>query len=362
MDSLGYGVSSIMKSHVPDLMMLRKYFPHVPVEAFHGLAEKEVDILLGLNMNHLFPAGGKGKNRHQGIRAKTSLFNCGWVIGGCHRELSPVASSFSSTAGLMRAAKLQVSPVDSMSVDFWKCENMGVLPPPKCERCTNCLQYGTCSERNRLISAKQQEELDVISKKTQIIDNKVWCDYPFKKDPACLKYNRDAALKVAMKVERDLLRDGLHNVYNEQVKAILDRGAAVQLSEQELEEWAGSVNYITHHPVLKDSASTPVGMVSNSSFGSPSLNSILMKGPNSLNSMLDIMLRWRSWDVVVQYDLAKAYNSMNTGPTERHLRRFLWRFSPSDPWTEYAFDKVHFGDVPAGCQLEVALNEIADVG
>ena len=47
---------------------------------------------------------------------------------------------------------------------------------------------------------------------------------------------------------------------------------------------------------------------------------------------------------------------MNTGPTERHLRRFLWRFSPLDPWTEYTFDKVHFGDVPAGCQLEVALN------
>ena len=90
----GYGVSSIMKSHVPDLMMLRKYFPHVPVEAFHGLAEKEVDILLGLNMNHLFPAGGKGKNRHQGIRAKTSLFDCGWVIGGCHRELSPDLVAF----------------------------------------------------------------------------------------------------------------------------------------------------------------------------------------------------------------------------------------------------------------------------
>ena len=95
---------------------------------------------------------------------------------------------------------------------------------------------------------------------------------------------------MAEKVERDLLRDGFHAVYNEQVQSVLDRATAVKLTQQEMDEWAGPVNYITHHPVLKDSASTPVRMVSNSSFGNPSLNSILMKGPNSLNSMLDIML------------------------------------------------------------------------
>ena len=167
------------------------------------------------------------------------------------------------------------------------------------------------------------------------------------KDPVCLKFNRNAALKVEEKVERDLLKSGHHSVYNEQVQAILDRNAAVQLTNQELEEWAGPINYVTHHPVYKDSASTPVRMVTNSSFGSPSLNSILMKGPNALNSMLDIMIRWRSWDVVIQYDLSKAYNTMHTGLTERHLRRFLWRFDPGGPWLEFSFDRVHFGDVPA---------------
>ena len=358
----GYGIESIMKSDAPNMLALKKYFPHVPDEALEGLVEKDVDILLGLNMNHLFPAGGKGKNKHQGMRAKTSLFGCGWVLGGCHKDLEASQVNISSNAGIMRAARLQVAPVDPYSLNFWEAENMGVLPPAKCERCVACLETGTCSSRNRLISDKQQMELDVISQKTQIINNEVWCEYPFKRDPSCLKYNRNAAIKVEAKVERDLLRDEMHEVYNEQVQAILDRGAAVQLSSQEIEEWSGAVFYITHHPVLKDSVSTPVRMVSNSSFGSPSLNSILMKGPNSLNSMLDIMLRWRSWDVVVQYDLAKAYNTMHTGPQERHVRRFVWRFNPADPWSDFAFDRVHFGDVPAGCQLEVALNKTADIG
>jgi hypothetical protein len=79
----GYGIDAIMKAGVPILMHMKKYFPHVPEAALLGLMEKEVDILIGLNMNHLMHTGGKGKNRHQGMRAKTSLFGSGWVLDGC---------------------------------------------------------------------------------------------------------------------------------------------------------------------------------------------------------------------------------------------------------------------------------------
>ena len=357
----GYGIDTIMKAGTPNMSHLKKYFPHVPEEALKGLIDKEVDILVGLNMNHLMPAGGKGKNKHQGMRSKTSLFGCGWVLGGCHSDLQISSPQMSTQAAVMRVAKIQVIP-ESFQIDFWESENMGVLPPPRCDRCIACHQSGTCSDRNRLLTEKQLAELDVITEKTKLVDGKIWCDYPYKKDPACLPYNRAAALKVEEKVERDLIRDGLHTIYNEQVRSMLERGTAVKLSKQEIDDWAGPAHYITHHPVLKDSVSTPVRLVSNSSFGSPSLNSILMKGPNSLNSMLDIMLRWRCWDVAVHYDLSKAYNTMRTSLLERHLRRFLWRFSPVDQWEEYAFDRVAFGDLSAGCELEVSLHKVADAG
>ena len=66
----GYGISSIMTSDVPNMKSLKKYFPHVTDKALKGLAMKEVDILLGSNMNHLFPAGGVGIDKHQGMKAK----------------------------------------------------------------------------------------------------------------------------------------------------------------------------------------------------------------------------------------------------------------------------------------------------
>ena len=47
-----------MTSEVPDLSPIRKLFPHLPSEAFNALATKDVDVLMGLNMNELQPAGG----------------------------------------------------------------------------------------------------------------------------------------------------------------------------------------------------------------------------------------------------------------------------------------------------------------
>ena len=76
--------------------------------------------------------------------------------------------------------------------------------------------------------------------------------------------------------------------------------------------------------------------------------------------MLAVLLRFRSWEVVFHYDLSKAYNSMKTGLTERHLRRFVWKFADESDWTDFAFDVVHFGDRSAVCQFEVAKDLIAD--
>ena len=109
---------------------------------------------------------------------------------------------------------------------------------------------------------------------------------------------------------------------------------------------------------------TPLCVVTNSSFnnGGNSLNSCLASGQNSLNPMMDVMLRFRSYPVAVHFDLSKAYNTLRTGMVERHVRRFVWRFSPQDDWIDFALDRVHFGDVSAATQLEVGKDLVADAG
>ena len=138
---------------------------------------------------------------------------------------------------------------------------------------------------------------------------------------------------MAKNQEKRLEKLGLLSLYNEELRKYVDRGVIVKLSKQDMDEWRGPCNYISHHMVEKpDSVTTPFRIVTNSSLrnGSTSLNGCLITGPNSLNSMFDIGIRFRCHEVGLTFDLSKAYNSLITGPVENNLRRLIWRFSPDE--------------------------------
>ena len=106
----GYGVPRVMGSAVPSLLPIRKLFPHIPDAAFTALESKEVDVLIGLNMMEIQPAGGMGVDRVGGVTALRSLFGCGWVLGGHHPDISSNSQVLSTSAVTMRCAKLLVRP------------------------------------------------------------------------------------------------------------------------------------------------------------------------------------------------------------------------------------------------------------
>ena len=62
------------------------------------------------------------------------------------------------------------------------------------------------------------------------------------------------------------------------------------------------------------------------------------------------------------FDLTKAYNSLKTGLPEKHMRRLVWRFGPDQPWQDFGFVVVAFGDRPAANFLELGKNLCADAG
>ena len=215
----GYGTKKIMSSSVPDLTCVRNLFPHVPSDAFAALPTKEVDVLIGLNMNELQPAGGIGTDRVGGLSALRSLFGNGWVIGGHHADIDlNVVPNVSSAASTLKVARISIQPKPQLSPEFWELDGLGVLPPPRCDSCKTCMEKGSCSEKHYIHSAKKQSELDLIKEKTRLQNGEVWCDYPFVIDPSCLSFNRNTVVKVAEKVERDLIKDNMLECYNDQIR------------------------------------------------------------------------------------------------------------------------------------------------
>ena len=143
---------------------------------------------------------------------------------------------------------------------------------------------------------------------------------------------------------------------------MIDRNVVSEITSAELQAWKGPINYNTHHDVLKDSATTPVRLVSNSSFnnGSTNLNDLLVKGPNTLNCLFSNLVRFRGYEVALVGDSSKAYNSIKTGQIERHVRRYFFRFSQNEPWKIYGANCVMFGDRPAASLMTIAVERASE--
>ena len=104
-------------------------------------------------------------------------------------------------------------------------------------------------------------------------------------------------IKMGEVLEKRLKRDGTMDEYNSCFQEFLDRGCMRKLTNQEMAQWDGVVNYVSHHGVVKSTSnSTPLRIVSNSSLNNNSghsFNSILAKGPNSIQPLFNILVRDR---------------------------------------------------------------------
>ena len=153
--------------------------------------------------------------------------------------------------------------------------------------------------------------------------------------------------------------------YCEQFNDFVDRGVISIITEEEMNEYNGPVFYVSHQEVYKPgSSSTPLRLVVNSSlrFKGTGLNDILMKGLNCLQDIFGIQLRFRKHNHVLVCDIKKYYHSVHTTVVEKHLRRMLWRDMKTDePPKTYGFERVTFGDRPAGAICAAAIQQTADL-
>ena len=258
-----------------------------------------------------------------------------------------------------------VAQMNDINTDFMSVEDLGIRPPPICKSCKSC---ETCKPASQFLSLKEYRELNVIKSKLSYDEHaKVWtASYPYLRDPFVLKDNYDIALKVLIKRENKLMKDGiLMEKYKEQIEDFVNRKVIRKMSESEIENWDGPVRYVDHREVFKEGSTTPVRIVINSSFHVGrefSLNDILMKGPNVLTNLLEILIRWRLHPVGFVADIAKMYHNVKTGKLEANLRRLLWRNYEQDRSPDvYCFEVVTFGDRPAGCIVVSALKATADM-
>ncbi|XP_022777780.1 uncharacterized protein LOC111319232 [Stylophora pistillata] len=295
-----------------------------------------IDILVGIDHAHMHagqtrPAGELGARQ-------TPL---GWVVFG------------GSPGNVQSANRIlfvkQAIPVDLS--DFWKTECMGV-------------EVKACVCEADKLSQVEREEAEVISQSCRKIGQQWMIPYPWKRDPNLLPDNYSLALKRLEATERRLqLNPDQAKAYDEQMKEMVDLNFCRKVSKDEVKNYQGPVHYIPHHAVVRpEKKSTPVRIVFKSScvFQRHKLNDYWMKGPDLLNSLFGVVLRFREKEVALVGHISKMYHRILILEEDQQVHRFLWRnLETSREPHVYVKIVLTFGDKPAPAMAQIALRKAA---
>ena len=146
---------------------------------------------------------------------------------------------------------------------------------------------------------------------------------------------------------------------------MVKRGVACRLNDEEIHSYDGPIHYIAHHAVLKpDSKNAPCHIVFNSSanYHGHVLNEYYAKGPDMLNNLLAVLLRFREERFAFIGDISKMLHSIKNLETDQMTHRFLWRDLDMKRETDiYVMTAVNFGDHPSAAIAIIALYKTAEM-
>ena len=280
----------------------------------------------------------------------------GYLIGGRHPSINKNTKKLIQDAHVMK--------VSARIEDFFSIESLGVECTPRCGGC----KCGTCHVGGKQMTIQEEQEYQLIDSNMNYdpIAHRWIAGYPWVRDPQNLPDNRCFAMSRLISTEKRLLKDpNVASVYSREIKSMVHRGAARKLTEQEIQVYQGPKFYIAHHAVMKpDSSSTPCRIVFNSSakYHGHCLNDYYAKGPDMLNNLLGILLRFREEHTAFVGDISKMFHTIQIPEVDQMTHRFLWiNLEPYRIPDTYVMTAVNMGDKPSGSMAMVALKKTAEM-
>ena len=328
-----------------------------------------IQLLVGAEVASYLPE----RHETQGeLVVMKSVFGSGYAVFGSHPEIKAERVKFSEEVKMIRQTGVRVTNqyanrvCVSFAEKFMEAEGLGVEPPRRCPDCRGCQK---CSFRSQQHTERETMEYRAIEQGIKLNREKGYFEvqYAWQDDPAKLSNNLGQAVKIAENEEKKLAREGLTKEFNDKFDEFIKLGTLEELSQHEMDSWAGPCHYVSiQHVVKPENKTTRMRLVINSSLKCPktglSLNDMMMKGPNVLGNIWELLMRFRGYRYGLVSDISKAYHSLKTGMLEKHLRRVVWRNGKKGAvWKVYSFMVVAFGDRIAAVLLQIAIRITSEV-
>jgi Pao retrotransposon peptidase/Protein of unknown function (DUF1759)/Family of unknown function (DUF5641)/Putative peptidase (DUF1758)/Integrase zinc binding domain len=189
-------------------------------------------------------------------------------------------------------------------------------------------------------------------------DGRYVVQIPFKKHME-LGVSRESALARFFTLERKFDKNpSLKKRYSQFIKEYEDLGHMSKARHLE------GRFYLPHHAVLKEESETTKLRVvfdgSHKSSNGKSLNDIMYKGPNLLENLMSLIMRWRTHKFVFSADVEKMFRQILIHPDDRKFQHILWRESTNEPIREYRMNTVTYGTSSASFLAIRTLKQLAE--
>ncbi|UYV73787.1 hypothetical protein LAZ67_11000915 [Cordylochernes scorpioides] len=265
---------------------------------------QEIDILIGANYLGMILTGKIVKVEADLTAVETKL---GWTLMGN----SPITDS---NDNVQQTLNLLTTRCDLK--DLWDLEVLGIRDPVE-----------TCSKETRYQEIKEK----VITKIQRQSDQRYSVGLPWKVEKESIPSNLDIAIKRLDISTKKMTSQNKLTEYSQIFRDWLTEGLIERVEENPLERRG---YYLPHRPVYKmESKTTPIRPVFDASClgqNGLSLNQCLEKGPNLLERIPEMMIRFRENKFGVTADIRKAFQMVAIEESERNYLRFLWWEKESD--------------------------------
>ena len=249
-----------------------------------------------------------------------------------------------------------------------------LAPCPNQRRVTNGLSadvfMATPEDNEPSLSVEDRQFLDIMDSGIHKNERGNWeMPLPFRSKDPRMPNNKAHAMQRINSLMRTLRRKPqTMQDYVQFIGKMLERGHAEEVPSDEVSarKHTGRVRFLPHFAVYHPKKPTQIRVVFDSSaeFEGQSLNKELLAGPDMMNTLLGVLLRFRRERVGVMCDVEQMFHSFYVDPKDRDFLSFLW-FKNNDPSLEIVEYRmlVHlFGNGPSPAIATYGLRRAADDG
>lgn len=268
-----------------------------------GDADESIQVLIGADIIGKLLTGRR-EVLSSGLVAMETLF--GWTLMGKVPQESSSKENLALSVTSMFVKEAEIS-------DLWRLDLLGISDP---------------IEKLCKMEVDRQVKEHFLQTVTRNKDGRYEISLPWAEDKPPLPDNLCLAKKRLTNVTQKLLASNIYEKYEEVLLGWLGDKIIEEVPECERSFYG---HYLPHRPVIKENSTTPIRPVFDASAriqNHPSLNQCLHCGPNLIELIPDILLRFRENKFGVLADIKKAFLQISIRKEDRDFLRFLWWSNP----------------------------------